>query len=73
MQSYELDEPAFDNKAYTFGLTYYGSTLQLYAMHANDLGHVNRKPKYRTTKIVSFELTNNLDTYCQGVGAFRNL
>lgn len=75
MQSYELDEPVFDNNAHTFGSTYHSGTgaLQLYAMHPTEPGHVDGKPEYHTTKINGYALTGNLHTHRQGIAAFRNL
>ena len=75
MQSYGLDDPVFDNKAYTFGSIYDSgsSTLQLFAMHPTKPGDADGKPEYHTTKIRGFDLTDNLDTHRQGIGAFRNL
>ncbi|KAH8726657.1 hypothetical protein GQ44DRAFT_758609 [Phaeosphaeriaceae sp. PMI808] len=75
MQSYGLDDPMFDNKAHTFGSTYHSGTgtLQLFAMHPTEPGDADRKPEYHTTKIRGFDLTDNLDTHRQGIGAFRNL
>ncbi|KAF2471738.1 uncharacterized protein BDR25DRAFT_333791 [Lindgomyces ingoldianus] len=73
MQSYELDEPVFDNKAHTFGSTYHSGYLQLYAMHPTEPAQTDRQPEYHTTKVRGFDLTDNLDTHRQGIGAFRNL
>jgi hypothetical protein len=73
MQSYELEEPIFDNTAHTFGSTYQGGYMQLYAMHPTKPGGANRKLKYHTTKIRGFDLTDSLDTHRQGITAFRNL
>ncbi len=75
MQSYGLDEPVFDNKAHTFGSTYHSGTgtLQLFAMHPTKPGAAAGRPEYHTTKIRGFDLTDNLDTHRQGIGAFRNL
>jgi hypothetical protein len=73
MQSYGLDEPAFDGKAHTFGSTYHSGYLQLYAMHATKPGDADGKPEYHTTKVRGFDLTDNLNTHRQGIAAFRNL
>ncbi|PQE26281.1 Ribonuclease H protein [Rutstroemia sp. NJR-2017a BBW] len=73
MQSYGLDDLVFDNKAHTFGSTYHSGYMQLYAMHPTEPGDADRKPEYHTIKVRGFELTDNLDTHRQGIGAFRNL
>lgn len=72
-QSYELDEPVFDNKAHTFGSTYHSGYLQLYAMHPTQPGATEEQPEYHTTKINGYDLTGNQETHRQGIAAFRNL
>jgi hypothetical protein len=75
MQSYELDEPVFDNKAHTFASSYHSGTgtLQLYAMHPTEPGAADTRPEYHTTQIDTYGLTGNANTCRQGIGAFRNL
>jgi hypothetical protein len=73
MQSYELDEPTFDDKAHTFGSTYHSGCLQLYAMHPTKPGEADGMPEYHTTKINGYDLTGNLNTHRQGIAAYRNL
>jgi len=73
MQSYELDEPTFDDKAHTFGSTYHSGYLQLYAMHPTKPGEADGMPEYHTTKINGYDLTGNLNTHRQGIAAYRNL
>ncbi|KAH8701336.1 hypothetical protein GQ44DRAFT_831942 [Phaeosphaeriaceae sp. PMI808] len=73
MQSYELNEPAFDNSAYAFGCTYHDGNLSLYAAHPTKPGDADGKPEYHTTKIGGFDLTSDIDSYLQGIAAFRNL
>ena len=72
-QSYELDEPVFDNKAHTFGSTYHNGYLQLYAMHPTEPGAKEEHPEYHTTQIDTYGLTGNANTCRQGIAAFRNL
>ncbi|KAF1958942.1 hypothetical protein CC80DRAFT_533898 [Byssothecium circinans] len=75
IQAYRLDEPVFDNKAYTFASSYQSGTgtLQLYAMHPIKPGAADSRPKYETIKLRGFDLTDSLDTHRQGIAAFRNL
>ncbi|KAF2761262.1 hypothetical protein EJ05DRAFT_473794 [Pseudovirgaria hyperparasitica] len=75
MQSYELDEPIFNDKAHTFGSTYHSGTgtLQLYAMHPTKPRGADGMPEYHKTKVRGFDLTDNLDTHRQGIAAYRNL
>jgi hypothetical protein len=75
MQSYGLDEPVFDNKAYTFASSYYSGTgtLQLYAMHPTEPGAADSRLEYHTTQIDTYGLTGNAITCRQGIGAWRNL
>ncbi|KAE9989862.1 hypothetical protein EG327_002164 [Venturia inaequalis] len=73
LQSYGSDEPVFDDKAHTFGSTYYIGYMQLYAMHPTKPGNADGKPEYHTTKINGYDLTGNLVHHRQGIAAFRNL
>ena len=75
MQSYGLDKPVFDNKACTFAASYRSEPglLNLYAMYPTKPRNADGKPGYRTVDIGAFILTSNLNSYCQGVGAFRNM
>ncbi|KAF2006354.1 hypothetical protein P154DRAFT_482175 [Amniculicola lignicola CBS 123094] len=75
MQSYELDEPTFDDMAHTFGSTYHSGTgtLQLYAMHPTESAEANGRHEYHTTQVTAFALTANPDICRQGIGAYRNL
>ncbi|KAF1962348.1 hypothetical protein CC80DRAFT_462403 [Byssothecium circinans] len=75
MQSYGLKDPVYDGNAYAFGSIYHSGadTLQLYAMHPTKPAEPNGEPKYHTTKLRGFDLTNNLESCRQGIAAWRNL
>ncbi|OAL53546.1 kinase-like protein [Pyrenochaeta sp. DS3sAY3a] len=73
LQSYGLDVPVFDNKAYTFGATYYYGHLQLYVMHPTEPRDPNGKPEYHMTQIRAFALDGSLDSLREGITAFRNM
>ncbi|KAF2419701.1 hypothetical protein EJ08DRAFT_621137 [Tothia fuscella] len=75
MQSYGLEEPVFDNKAYTFASSYHSGngTLQLFAMHPTKPKTANSRPEYHTTLIDAYCLIGNADTCRQGITAWRNL
>ncbi|KAE9971392.1 hypothetical protein EG328_005703 [Venturia inaequalis] len=73
IQSYGLDEPKYDGKAYTFGVTYCSGLMRLYAMHPTKPRNADGKPEYHTTKLNGYDLTGNLGQHCKGIAAFRNL
>lgn len=73
MQSYGLDDKVFDNKAYTFGATYYSGHLKLYVMHPTKSRDPDGKPEYHMTQIRAFALDDSLDSLREGIAAFRNM
>lgn len=75
MQSYGMDEPAYDNKAYTFASSYHSGTgtLQLFSMHPTQPGAVDGQPEYHTTQINTYGLTGNANACRRGIMAWRNL
>jgi hypothetical protein len=75
MQSYGLDEDVYDGNARTFGSTYHSgtSTLQMFAMHPTESMEPDGRPQYHTTQLRALALTDNSESWRQGVGAWRNL
>ncbi|KAF2096045.1 hypothetical protein NA57DRAFT_59104 [Rhizodiscina lignyota] len=77
LQSYGEMEPVYDRKAHTFGFTYHGGQgtayLQLYATHLERPERIGERPKYCTSKVMGFDLDDNLDTYWRGVSELRNI
>ncbi|PVH68989.1 hypothetical protein DL98DRAFT_522428 [Cadophora sp. DSE1049] len=70
LQSYSEGKPVYDGNAYTITSTYHTGLLRLYATHPT-AGPEN-SPEYHMTQINGWDLTNNPDTFRQGVTAFRN-
>jgi hypothetical protein len=75
MQSYGQESRNYDGNAYTISAIYVCGigTLQLYAMHPTPPKEATGPPEYHMTHISSWSLTGSLDSFRQGVAAFRNL
>ncbi|KAJ4413826.1 hypothetical protein N0V85_003409 [Neurospora sp. IMI 360204] len=72
VQNWGKEEPSYDGNAYTFSSTYHDGLLGLYAHHVAPPTAPGGRPQYYMTLVKSFCLTNDIDTWRQGVKAFRN-
>ncbi|KPM36133.1 hypothetical protein AK830_g10438 [Neonectria ditissima] len=72
IRSYKADSVAFDNKAYTIGCTYQAGIIKIYASHPIEPSISRKKPGIVMTQLKAFALTNDPDTFRQGVTAYRN-
>lgn len=72
LQTYGVDDPPYDSKAYTLGWTYHGCTLSAYASHLIPPPTPGAQPGYATTPLGAWALTSDPDTFRRGVSAFRN-
>ncbi|KAM4065492.1 hypothetical protein HRG_004203 [Hirsutella rhossiliensis] len=72
LQSYGQSEQRFDNKAYTITSIYYGGMLKMYTTHPIPPSTPSRQPGFIMTKINTWCLTNNADTFRQGAAAYLN-
>ena len=74
IQSYGQGQSVFDGNAYTIGLIYdcYDRDLACYTMHATGPAGPNGEPNYWTNYICSFNMIDSVDTFREGVAAFRN-
>ncbi|KAI1356762.1 hypothetical protein F5Y01DRAFT_300986 [Xylaria sp. FL0043] len=73
LQNYGQKVPVYDGNAYTFSSTYHSgaSLLLLYAHHSTP-PTVGDRPEYHMTKIKSFDLSNDYETFIMGATALRN-
>ncbi|EDN06469.1 predicted protein [Histoplasma mississippiense (nom. inval.)] len=72
LQSYQQDESAYDNNAYTLTSTYHGGTLKLYTTHLTEPEGPNRCPEYFTTQFKGWSMTSDPQTFREGACAYRN-
>lgn len=75
LQNYGNDEQVFDGNAYTISATYHcgAGLLQLYTHHPTAPAMPGGRPEYHMTPLKDYILTNNGETFLEGVTAFRNL
>lgn len=72
LQSYGLSEPIYDNNAYTVTSIYQSGTLKIYTSHPSQpTGSANRS-EYYMNQLNAWGMTGNLETFRQGVTAYRN-
>ncbi|EFR00774.1 hypothetical protein MGYG_03777 [Nannizzia gypsea CBS 118893] len=73
LQSYGLQERLYDKNAYTITSIYQGGQLKLYTTHLNVPSPRSKgRPEYIMTLLRSFAMMDTLDTFRQGVTAYRN-
>ena len=75
LQNYGAEESTtFDNNAYTVTSTYHSGTgsLHIYATHPTQPLDSKSSPDYHMTQLRSFAMTDTVETFREGVGAFRN-
>ncbi|KAL9615833.1 MAG: hypothetical protein Q9160_009221 [Pyrenula sp. 1 TL-2023] len=72
LQSYGKNEPTYDDNAYTISSTYHDGTLKVYSHHPTQPLHPGEAPQYHMTQLGGYLLTHSAQTFCEGVGAFRN-
>jgi hypothetical protein len=73
LQSYSAGKPVYDGNAYTVTTTYHAGTgtLQMYTTHPTQ-GEDCISPEYHMTQVSGWALTGNINTFREGVTAFRN-
>ena len=63
----------YDNNAYTITSTYVGGTLRLYAIHLGEPNKITEgRPEYFMTLLDGFDLMGNVESFKNGLNAFRN-
>ena len=73
LRAYFDPETLYDNNANTIASTYHRSgLLTMYTTHPTPSGDPTKSAEYRMTKINSFAMTGNPDSFRQGAGALRN-
>ncbi|OJD21903.1 hypothetical protein ACJ73_06756 [Blastomyces percursus] len=72
LQSYQQDEPTYDNNAHTLTSIYHGGTLKMYATHIHKSDNPDSRPEYIMTQLRSYSLTDTAETFRQGASAYRN-
>ncbi|KAI5459609.1 hypothetical protein BGZ63DRAFT_415155 [Mariannaea sp. PMI_226] len=73
LQNYQSNEPLYDGKPYTFSSIYYGGTLLLYAHHVTAPRTPKGMPEYHTTEVGGWYLCRDVEEFCRGISAFRNI
>ncbi|KAI1746445.1 hypothetical protein F4782DRAFT_524470 [Xylaria castorea] len=72
LQNYGNDEPVYDNTTRTFSSSYHGGQLKLYAHHLTASPTSGGRPGYHMTQLKAYALTNDRETFVDGVTSFRN-
>ncbi|EGO53984.1 hypothetical protein NEUTE1DRAFT_13042, partial [Neurospora tetrasperma FGSC 2508] len=72
LTNYGKEEPVYDGNMYTYSSTYHDGRLNLYAHHVAPPTAPSDRPKYYMTAVKSFVLESDMDSFRQGVTAFRN-
>ncbi|KAH7021752.1 hypothetical protein B0J12DRAFT_705367 [Macrophomina phaseolina] len=72
LQSYQQDEPIYDNNAYTITSIYHGGQLKMYTSHVAPPRSPGGRPEYHMSQINTWGMTGNADTFRQGARAYRN-
>jgi hypothetical protein len=72
LQSYEEDEPVYDNNAYTITSIYSDGQLKIYTSHPIQPTSPGGQPEYCMSQLRSFAMTDTAETFRQGATAYRN-
>ncbi|KAI1120366.1 hypothetical protein F5Y10DRAFT_127971 [Nemania abortiva] len=74
LQNYGRKEPVYDNNAYTFSATYQSAVdiLRLYAHYLKAPTAPGEQPAYYMTKLGTYIMTEDFETFLAGMTAFRN-
>ncbi|KAH8751958.1 hypothetical protein F5883DRAFT_206177 [Diaporthe sp. PMI_573] len=69
------EQRTYDGNTYAFSSIFHTvtSTLQLYAHHMTAPTPPGGQPDYHMTKVKSYDMTGDYETFVAGAGAFRNL
>lgn len=69
--SYKESEPIYNN-AYAITSIYHAGQLKMYTSHPIQPANPGACPEYVMTQVNAYALTNDYDTFRQGVAAYRN-
>jgi hypothetical protein len=72
LQSYGQEGLVYDNKAYALSCTYYDGSLNLYATYVVASKRPDGPPKYITTQLYGWSLSNGLESLRKGIKGYRN-
>ena len=72
LQWYQQENPEYDNNAYTISVTYIHGTLSLYTTHPTKPKEPSERPEYVMTLIDGWAIARNLESFQQGLTAYRN-
>lgn len=73
LQNFGMEEPEYDNCAYTFSVTYRRGQLIIYCHHPSEPVTPDGRPIYTTTMIGGWNLLDAMEPFQEGVRAFRNV
>lgn len=77
LQKYASEDAPIDNNAYTITSTFYvvsgEAYLTLYTMHPTASQGADRDVDYKMTRLNSYVMTGNIESFRQGATAIRNL
>ena len=65
-------EPVYDHNAYTITSTYLDGQLKMYSSHVTRPSLPGGRPEYFMTQLNAWSMTGNIETFRQGVTAYRN-
>lgn len=72
LQNYGVEEPVYDDNAYSFTTVYHIGHLELYTTHPTAPTSVGGPAKYHMTQIGSYATTHNAERLREAAGAYRN-
>ena len=72
LKTYGQNVPTYDNKAHTLSATYHAGTLKMYAHHPGQPNGPGTEPEYYMNQLRAIAMTDNRETFRQGMTAFRN-
>ncbi|KAK5093388.1 hypothetical protein LTS08_008925, partial [Lithohypha guttulata] len=72
LQTYGSIQSVPDNSAHTVTAIYHGGTLKIYTVSRAEAVHPRGHPEYYMHQLNTWGMTGNLETFRQGVTAFRN-
>ena len=72
LRSYGLDEPTYDNKAYTITSIYQRGTLKMYTSHLIEPSGSGERPEYHMHLLRNQGMNDTADNFRKGATAYRN-
>ena len=72
LQTFDMEEPSYDNKAYTISVTYQDGQMKIFAHHIAQPNGPGTEPEYYMNLLRPCAITENRKALVRGITAFRN-